>query len=240
MEKGTMKEEQFYSKYLEEEMELMIYLPPAFSPLYKYHILIVQDGRDYFNLGRLAKVADQLTNQHKIEDTIIVGIPYKDRFERYEKYHPTGKKQKAYIRFLSSELVPYLDETYPTYQMGLGRALMGDSLGATVSLMTALSFPNTFGKVMMHSPMVDEAVIDKIKNFSQSHLLKLYHVIGTEEAEVETTHGDIVDFLTPNRELNRLFTEKPFDYFYDELAGNHTWRTWQPDISRALEWTLGR
>ena len=43
--------------------------------------------------------------------------------------------------------------------MGSTRALIGDSLGATVSLMTALQYPHTFGKVMLQSPYVDEQSI---------------------------------------------------------------------------------
>ena len=65
---------------------------------------------------------------------MIVGVPYKNVKDRREKYHPDGQKHQAYIRFFAQELVPYIDANYPTYQMGLGRALIGDSLAATVSL----------------------------------------------------------------------------------------------------------
>ena len=43
--------------------------------------------------------------------------------------------------------------------MGYGRALIGDSLGGTVSLLTALQYPHTFGKVIMQSPLVNETVL---------------------------------------------------------------------------------
>ena len=41
--------------------------------------------------------------------------------------------------------------------------LIGDSLGGTVSFMTALMYPHTFGKVIMQSPFVDETVMNLAK-----------------------------------------------------------------------------
>ena len=45
--KGTIEEITFSSKALNEELTLMIYKPANFSPLYKYHLVIAQDGQDY-------------------------------------------------------------------------------------------------------------------------------------------------------------------------------------------------
>ena len=131
---------------------MLVYLPASYSPLYKYSILITQDGKDYFQLGRIPRLADELLGNGEIENTIIVGVPYKNVQDRSRKYHPGGEENEDYIRFIAHELTPKLDELYPTYQMGKGRALIGDSLGATVSLMTALKYPHTFGKVILQSP----------------------------------------------------------------------------------------
>ena len=55
--------------------------------------------------------------------------------------------------------------------------------------MTALAYPNTFGKVIMHSPLVNEDVLEKVKNHQDIHAFSLYHVIGTEEKAVKTGDG---------------------------------------------------
>ncbi|WLR51629.1 esterase family protein [Bacillus tianshenii] len=238
MDRGKIVEDRFHSKALDEEVELITYFPPSYSPLYKYHIVVAQDGRDYFNLGRLATTADKLYNEREIANAIIIGIPYKDKYDRRDKYHPNGEKNSAYIRFLAHELAPYLDEKYTTYQMGYGRVLMGDSLGATVSLMAGLLYPNTFGNIVMHSPFVNEEIIEKVKSFPNPYLLNLYHIIGTGEDKVKTTDGTIKDFLTPNRQLSDVIEERGFDYFYEEFEGNHMWRYWQPDIARSLQHML--
>ena len=235
---GTMKEVTIHSRSLGEDVDLLIYLPSTYSPLYKYTVLIAQDGRDYFTLGRIARVIEKLMQSNEIDNTIIVGIPYKDVEDRRETYHPDGVKQAKYQRFLAEELVPYIDQEFPTYQMGMGRCLIGDSLGGTVSLMTALSYPHTFGKVVLQSPYVDDSVMGAVMEFNEPHLLNIYHVIGTEETTVETTRGKVKDFLTPNRELHSLIDRKSFPYFYDEFQGNHTWTYWQPDLHRALQLML--
>ncbi|WP_246197145.1 alpha/beta hydrolase [Cytobacillus depressus] len=233
--RGTIKDITFSSKELGEDMQLLIYLPPSFSPLYKYSLLIAQDGRDYFQLGRIGRSADELLEKQEIENIIIVGIPYKNVEDRRKKYYPNGDQYQAYIRFLAHELVPFLDAEFPTYQMGMGRALIGDSLGATVSLMAAMKYPHTFGKVILQSPMVNEEVLKTVENATGPHLLEIYHVIGKEETVVETTTKEEMDFLTPNRKLSKLFSDNKFPYFYDEFEGNHTWKYWQPDVKRALK-----
>ncbi|MCM3573106.1 alpha/beta hydrolase-fold protein [Mesobacillus subterraneus] len=230
---GKIEEITLQSKELGEEVSMLVYLPANYSPLYKYSLLIAQDGRDYFQLGRIGRVADDLLGKKEIENVIIVGIPYESVEDRRSKYHPKGEQHQAYIRFLAHELVPYLDEQYPTYQMGMGRALIGDSLAATVSLLAALQYPHTFGKALLQSPYVNEDVAAAVKGFDKPELLQIYHTVGDQETEVKTSSKN-KDFLTPNRELSKVFKERGFGYFYDEFSGDHTWTHWQPDLKRAI------
>ncbi len=239
MSKGIIQDVTFYSEALKEDMQLLIYVPSNYSPLYKYTVLIASDGKDYFQLGRIPRVADELLLNKEIENIIIVGVPYKSVEDRLKKYHPSGEQHAAYLRFLAHELVPYLDETYPTYQIGMGRALIGDSLAATVSLLAAVKYPNIFGKVILHSPMVNEDVLSKVENVRAPHSFSIYHTIGLKEDEVKTTRGEVENFLKPNRILNSLMKERGFSVFYDEFNGDHTWKHWQPDMKRALRMNFG-
>ncbi|WP_252502469.1 esterase family protein [Sporosarcina sp. Marseille-Q4943] len=235
MEYGKIEEIHFYSKALDEDMQLLIHLPHQYSPLYKYSVLIASDGKDYFQYGRIGRVVDELVSEGDINNMIVVGIPYKSVEERRRMYHPDGDRHEDYIRFLAHELVPYIDENYPTYQVGAGRGLIGDSLAATISLLTALKYPNCFGKVILHSPYVDEYVMEKVEALKDPSSFSIYHVIGEEETEVKTTQDGTQDFLTPNRDLNKLIKRKGFSYFYEEFKGNHTWKYWQQDIRRAIK-----
>jgi enterochelin esterase-like enzyme len=234
LDKGTVKEITFFSNALNEELELLIYIPANYSPLYEYNILIASDGRDYFQLGGLPRLADQLIDDYIIENVIIVGVPYINAADRRRKYIPTGDQFEAYMRFLAHELVPYLDEEFSTSQLGASRVLMGDSMAATISLMTALHYPNIFGKAILQSPFVDEHVLQAVQDANNVELLSMYHIIGLQEKEIIFKDNRVEDFLTPNRALHKLIVERGIDTFYEEIDGDHTWRSWKPDLKRAL------
>lgn len=234
--KGTMIDKEINSKYLGEAMQLKIYQPESFSPLEKYHICIMQDGDDYYQMGRLATVSDELHENFEIESTIFVGIHYEDRFDRRKKYHPSGEQNEAYIKFLAHEVVSLIDEFLPSLHMGQTRTLMGDSLAGTLALMTAWKYPNTFGNVIMQSPLVDEKVLRTVESFTKAHeALNIYHTIGTKETNVRVTDGSVVDFITPNRQLYEVLNKKNLTYYYKEIEdGQHTWKYWQQGLPHAL------
>lgn len=230
-----MIEHEIDSSYLREKMTLKIYQPESFTPLYKYHICIMQDGNDYFQLGRVATLSDRLHDEYEIENTIFVGIHYQDRQDRLKKYHPDGEQHDAYVKFLVHEVVPYLDEQLPTYHMGGSRALMGDSLAGTLAIVVASKYPNTFGKVVMQSPLVDEKVLEIVENAQNLQGIDIYHTIGTNETNVKTTVDPDVDFVTPNRKLKELIEQKGSTYYYKEIPdGEHTWKYWQKDMQTVL------
>lgn len=239
MEYGKIEDCTIYSKELEEEMQLLIHLPHNYSPFYKYSVLIASDGKDYFQFGRIGRVVDELLDAGEIENVIVVGVPYKSVIERRRLYHPEGDRHQAYIRFLAHELAPYIDTHYPTYQIGSGRGLIGDSLAATISLLTALKYSSIFGKVVLHSPYVDDSVMNAVEAAKDPSCFSIYHVIGTGETEVKTTVDGTQDFLTPNRKMKALIEQKGFPYFYEEFDGDHTWKHWQPDVRRAIQMIYG-
>lgn len=234
LDKGTVNDLKFYSEALQEELQLLVYIPANYSPLYKYNLLIATDGKDYFQLGGITRLADELIDNYEMENTIIVGVPYKNVEDRRKKYIPSGAQHEAFLRFLAHELVPYLDENYATFQLGQTRGMIGDSMAATAALMAALKYPNVFGKAILQSPYVDELVLEAVANAANNSTISIYHIIGREETEVVTTNKEIKDFLTPNRALHQLFIEKSFNTFYEEFDGNHTWKYWKPDLRRAL------
>lgn len=237
--KGTMTEETIHSSYLNEDMVLKIYQPPAFSPMYTYHICIMQDGDDYYQMGRLATLSDTLHEEVEITNTVFVGIHYEDRQDRLRKYHPDGEQFEAYMKFLAFEVVSFLDELLPTYELSQSRVLMGDSLAGTIALLTAMKYPHTFGKVILQSPLVDDTVLKLVDEAANINGLEIYHTIGTAETEVFTTIDPTLDFVTPNRALSERLSNADTIYTYHELEdGIHTWKYWQQDLKRALQTIL--
>lgn len=200
----------------------------------------MQDGNDYYQIGRVATLSDRLHSDMGISNTIFVGIHYQDKFDRWKKYHPDGEQNKAYIKFLVHEVVPFLDDLLPTYNMGQTRTLMGDSLAGTLALLTAFKYPNTFGKVIMQSPYVNETVLKTIKQTDAIQPIDIYHTIGQDETAVSLSNGNTENFINPNRELKELLYNKNVTYHYHEITnGEHTWKYWQKDLPNALESMFG-
>lgn len=237
--KGNMFDKTIKSEFLKEEMVVKIYEPAETDPLYENNVCIMQDGDDYFQLGRVATVSDKLHEKDDIINTTFVGIHYIDRFDRLKKYHPDGEQFEAYIRFLTKEVVPLLDEVLPLNPLGTIRTLMGDSLAGTLALMTALRHPDIFQKVIMQSPLVDDKVLKAAEKSEGIRGLEVYHSIGLKEDSVPTTKDGRVDFLKPNKQLFNILTEKLTTYHYKEIEdGNHTWKFWQKELPSVLKQML--
>src|SRR5699024_9212585 len=158
-----MYEKEIDSIHLHEKINLRIYEPEQIDPIYETNVCIMQDGNDYYNLGRIATVSDQLHDSYDIVNTIFVGIHYKDRFERRERYHPDGKENEAYINFLIEEVMSFLDDIIPLNPLGIKYSLMGDSLAGTLEFMTAVKHPHLFENVIMQSPLVTDKVLTMAK-----------------------------------------------------------------------------
>jgi|SRR5690625_885539 len=234
--KGKMYDKQINSNYLQEEMTIKIYEPEEFDFLYETNVCIMQDGDDYFQLGRIATVSDQLHEESDLVNTVFIGIHYIDRFDRLKKYHPNGEQFEAYMQFLTREVVPLLDELLPINPLGTVRTLMGDSLAGTIALLTTLNYPSLFNKIIMQSPLVNSAVLQAAEKCEKGHLIEVYHSIGMQETNVKTTKDGHVDFLTPNQQLATILQDKFTFYHYQELEeGNHTWKYWQKEIPKIME-----
>lgn len=233
--KGKMYDRTIDSKHLHESVTIKIYEPEQFDSLYEHNVIIMQDGDDYFHLGRIATVSDRLHDQFDIVNATFVGIPYKDRFDRWKKYHPNGEQFNAYKAFLHDEVVPLIDELLPLNPLGTIRTLLGDSLGGTVSLLAALDYPNMFQRVVMQSPYVDENVIAAVNRFDNIVEPQIFHTYGLAEIDVPTTKMGRLNFVKPNEQLAGLLSETFASY--EKLVnpeGNHTWKYWQKELPDLL------
>ncbi|MFC7371842.1 alpha/beta hydrolase [Fictibacillus iocasae] len=231
---GKIEDRSLYSAQLNEEIELFVYLPPKYSTLIKYPVLIAQDGRDYFQLGKLAKTADRLMTDESIREFILIGVLHKGIDDRNRKYRPEGDKHDAYLKFLAHELVPWISKEFNTLMLGGSTALIGDSLGGYISLKAATLYPHTFGKLILQSPYVPEVLMEEIKSSDKMQTIQIYQSIGTEESAFKVPSGEVKNFLDPNRKLHQILTDKNLHYEYKEFQGGHLWAHWQHDIEPAL------
>ncbi|HLR54222.1 MAG TPA: alpha/beta hydrolase-fold protein [Pseudogracilibacillus sp.] len=234
---GTMTTKTIKSNYVQEELQIKVFSPKHFNSLYPNQVCYMQDGNDYFQMGRIATLSDQLHKEEVLVNTTFVGIHYRDRPDRLKKYHPHGDQFEAYQNFLLQEVVPAVEEMVPLNPLGTFNSLMGDSLAGTFAFVTALKYPKTFGKVVMQSPLVDESVFDMVKQYTRNlTLLEMYHSIGGQETAVRTSLGEELDFVKPNKQLAEMIQKETTNYIYHIInEGNHTWKHWQKEMPDVLE-----
>ncbi|TPG69405.1 esterase family protein [Brevibacillus laterosporus] len=232
--KGSLSEVTLSSQHLGTTETLLIYTPPFYSPLYSYPVLYAQDGRDYLSLGRLPGMLDSMLDKREIQNLIVVFIPV-ELEKRRSRYHPDGEEFDAYIRFMAEEIVPYMDKNYATEPLSGGRTLIGDSLGGTVSLATAIRYPHTFGNVASQSGALYDSFYTLAENSHSLEQLSLYLEIGTKETAVSTSRG-IIDLFTPHQRFVELLQQKKATFHLELSEGDHTWEHWQAHLPQIIRY----
>ncbi|WP_025028563.1 alpha/beta hydrolase [Caldalkalibacillus mannanilyticus] len=230
--KRTIIKHSICSKYLNEDRQVRVYLPPGYNELLSYPIVYAQDGQDVFMYGRIATIANYLILEKNMEPIIIVGVDV-DKQKRTSEYATDGNQNSAYKNFFTKELIPFIEGIYPIKGSTIQRLLIGDSLGATVALDLALENKELFQHVLSLSGAFFTPTEKQIMNHVDLEWLHLWMIVGLQETEVDTERG-IFDFLQVNRTTQRLLTEKKAKLYYNEKNGQHLWGFWQQELPDAL------
>jgi enterochelin esterase-like enzyme len=237
MIKRTIVRETIQSQSLGTNKEIHISLPPDYNQNQTYPLLILHDGPDYFNLGRIVTQANQLMVDGKIKQIVMVAVPV-DKAVRTQEYSPIGERNQAHKEFIMNELLPFLEENYPVDLSTENLVIGGSSLGGTVSLHLALDYPEQVQNVLSQSGAFLEATKEQIQKTSSLSYLTIYQSIGLKETAVPT-HMGTIDLVTRNREVYELLRKKNAHVYYIEEDGDHTWGFWQKELPRALGFFFG-
>lgn len=161
---------------------------------------------------RVDEVMDSLIKRKKIKPCIVVGIwNTQYRFEEYLPYKPLSygddsinkllrerkayyqTRSDAYLKFIVTELKPYIDKTYRTNPTRTHTHISGSSMGDLISLYAAMEYPEVFGMaacISTHWPVIFNAYNDVFTQamikymsvrFNETSLRpRLYFDYGTE------------------------------------------------------------
>ncbi|MCK4330153.1 hypothetical protein KAX02_09950 [candidate division WOR-3 bacterium] len=224
---GQIIADSIYSEILDETRAFKIYTPASFNYNHKYPSLYVHDGYEFISIARLENVLDNMIYQRRIQPLIAIFIPPIDRFEEYFG-------EKKYAEFIIEELIPYIDEKYPTIDNQDKRCTAGISAGGTISIALGWNFPEVFGCIISQSGVVyiDDGYNNYLKYFIEQPRknLRLYVDVGTFEWPwmVET-----------NRLFKSVLDEKNYPNSYMEFNEGHSWGNWRSHIKYGLEYLLG-
>lgn len=164
------KHETFRSRFLRNQRDLIVYLPPRYheQPHRRFPVLYLQDGQNLFDAAtsfvpgmdwHVGHTADDFILTGAVQPLIIVGI-YNAGKSRINEYTPTkaprlgGGRADRYAKFLIQEITPFLQREYRVLSDPCFTGIGGSSLGGLLSLYLGLKHPRIFGRIAALSPSV--------------------------------------------------------------------------------------
>jgi len=238
--------------------DVLVWLPPGYEAdtTRRYPVVYFHDGQNVFD-GATSfipgsewgadEAADAAVRAGRLPPCILVAVGNSPR--RIDEYTAVadarhgGGHLDAYGRFLTGELVPFVDRTYRTLRDPAHTALVGSSLGALASLDLALQHPGRFGLVGCVSPAAwwaDTAIVRSVRA-ARGHPRRVWLDIGTAE---ETAGADgsrpWVDQARALRDaLEACGMRAGGDLHYEEIeGGRHNEAAWAARVGRIMEFLL--
>lgn len=214
------------SKVLEEERELLVYLPNSYridsQRSQSYPVLYLLDGRS--NFKHTAGIIHSLSESGAIPRMLIVGIAntnrWRDLTPTASVEHPESGGGDRFLEFLRDELIPYIDHTYRTRDY---RLFAGHSLGGLMVLHALMTVPDTFDAYLAQSPSLewDPSFLPRLESYlkESTTLPKQVHLsLGDERATREPFRRlvGVFDFKAPE--------DLDWDWFLDDRENHMTVR----------------
>jgi predicted alpha/beta superfamily hydrolase len=183
-----------------------VWLPTDYSAHKKYAVLYMQDGQNLFDTTWCTQLRNKMEwqideNMQALHSTcqmdqcIVIGIwNTKERRPEYfpqqafETLHDTLKQQivadikgvpksDAYLKFITTELKPFIDSAYSTYTGRKHTFIGGSSMGALVSIYALCQYPKVFGGALCFSThwvgcptLRNEQIPKALLNYLQNNL----------------------------------------------------------------------
>lgn len=228
-----------FSPILDNKRDIVVWLPigynPQKNPNKRYPVLYMHDGQNIMDpktayVGkdwRVDETVMKLIKQKKIKEIIVVGI-YNSP-DRLDEYSWTEKGQK-YLKFIVTELKPFIDSSYKTLPDKENTAIMGSSMGGLISFYAAWHYPEVFSMA---------GCLSSSFYFNNDRSIK--------QVEEYTGHKKHVKFYIDHGEDGnvrgqRMFVElskkgyvigQDIDYYYAPGA-EHNEREWAARLERPL------
>ncbi len=147
---------EFASPSVGDSYLIRVHLPESFNASSTYPVLYQLDGRT--TTGSVIKSYNSLQRRGEIEEVIIVTIDYIGRDERERDFTPTSHPEfddsggaANFLQFLTDELVPHIDNEYPT-DVEFGNTLRGHSFGGLFAAFAMFEGNTTFRNYIIESP----------------------------------------------------------------------------------------
>jgi|WetSurMetagenome_2_1015567.scaffolds.fasta_scaffold00339_20 predicted alpha/beta superfamily hydrolase len=163
----------WFTSDLVDDRYIDVWLPEGYNSSYKYSVLYMHDGQMLFDPSKswngkawgVDSTLGSLIGLGSIERTIVVGI-HNNGNKRHAEYFPEKvinnipEPQKSsleslffgstraddYLRFIVTELKPFIDATYSTFPDQQHTFIAGSSMGGLISLYAFCEYPDIFSR----------------------------------------------------------------------------------------------
>ncbi len=205
------------------EREIILYRPPVKAPV---PLLIVYDGKDYLQRGKLAVIVDNLIADKRIQPIAMAFLPNGGRWRsvEYACSDATLHWVEQIILPLARAKLNLLDIKKHPGAYGV----LGASAGGLMSLYTVLRMPDIFGKVLSQSGV---SALDG-RDFATVDLVKHNHA---RDIKIWMDAGRLEWLLDDNRRMSTLLKKQGYQVSYREFSGGHNYTAWRDDVWRGLE-----
>lgn len=146
------------SKVMAETRQIIVWTPAGYaSGARRYPVLYLTDAERQF--AHTVTTAEFLARNGRMPELIVVGIlntdrtrdltPYKDGSPEFDQRSPTAGGADTFLRFIETELVPWVEGRYRTEPY---RMFAGHSFGGLFAVHALATRPDVFNAVIAVSP----------------------------------------------------------------------------------------
>ncbi len=217
------------SQILSGKRRAYLHLPANFDPSLEYPVFLVQDGVAFRRTGKLGVVHDNLVHLQKIRPCIFCFLEPHNRTQEYY-FNP------AYLEFLSTEVIPRLEQQFKVLEYGL----WGASLGGLASLYAAIHAPKRFPMVVTQSGAFQGQPNSTYARGAANWLTQQLENQETLPLRISADCGTLEWLTGTNRNFAAMLHTKGYNHQYLERPSGHNWVTWRNGLAAHLEWHLGR
>ncbi|MBA3538095.1 MAG: DUF3327 domain-containing protein [Deltaproteobacteria bacterium] len=214
-----------------------VYVPARFQRTRRYPLLVVHDGHDYLRYASLGNILDNLIERLEIADAIVVFTSSPDRLREYAD-------DERHARYITEDLIPYVERAFPLEAQPQSRALMGASFGAVAALSTASRYPGFYGRLLLQSGSFAFTDIG-----DRNHRGPLFDPVvafmnrfraepSAVSERVFVSCGMYESLIYENRSLVPMLLATGMDVRYVEARDGHNWENWRDRLREALSWLM--
>ena len=225
---GSVTRHVFFSEVTGKHEVCLVYLPPSFDWRKQYPVLYLQHGygeneTGWVFQGHAARIADRLLYEGRMEEMLLVMGNGMVRVEGTEENRQL--QSSLFPKVLLSDLIPFIEATYPVKTDKWSRAMAGLSMGSYQTSLVTLANPSLFGYAglfsgFLRAPWGEEdtsrlSLLEKPGDFAESFRV-FYRAMGTDDNFFGSFAAD--DAFLEGKQLPIIRKTFP---------GGHDWGVWR-------------